>query len=98
METYTACNLTATYRLLEAVRSSDIRRFVQVSTSSVYGEDAMGDEAQPLHPVSPYGVTKLAAEYLVQAYVQTHGLPATVLRYFSIYGPRQRPDMAYHRF
>ena len=60
--------------------------------------DAMGDEDQPLHPVSPYGVTKLAAEHLVGAYVQTHGFPASILRYFSIYGPRQRPDMAYHRF
>jgi UDP-glucuronate 4-epimerase len=98
METYTACNLTATYRLLEAARAADVGRFVQISTSSVYGESAMGDETQPLEPVSPYGVTKLAAEYLVGAYVQTHGFPATILRYFSIYGPRQRPDMAYHRF
>jgi nucleoside-diphosphate-sugar epimerase len=98
MAEYTSCNLLATYRLLEASRAAGVRRYIQVSTSSVYGADAMGDEDQPLHPVSPYGVTKLAAEHLVGAYVRTHGFPASILRYFSIYGPRQRPDMAYHRF
>lgn len=98
METYTACNLLATYRLVEAARAAGVKRFIQISTSSVYGVDALGDESQPLQPVSPYGVTKLAAEQLVQAYVQTFGFPASILRYFSIYGPRQRPDMAYHKF
>lgn len=98
MEAYTGCNLLATHRLLEASRASGVRRFLQISTSSVYGEDALGDEDLPLRPVSPYGVTKLAAEHLVGAYVQTYGFPASILRYFSIYGPRQRPDMAYHRF
>ncbi len=98
METYTACNLIATYRLVEAARSAGVRRFIQISTSSVYGTEAVGDESQPLQPVSPYGVTKLAAEQLVLAYVQTYGFPAAILRYFSIYGPRQRPDMAYHKF
>jgi nucleoside-diphosphate-sugar epimerase len=98
METYTACNLIATYRLVEAARAADVKRFIQISTSSVYGTEAVGDETQPLQPVSPYGVTKLAAEQLVLAYVTTFGFPAAILRYFSIYGPRQRPDMAYHKF
>jgi nucleoside-diphosphate-sugar epimerase len=98
METYTACNLLGTYRLVEAARAADVKRFIQISTSSVYGTEAVGDETQPLQPVSPYGVTKLAAEQLVLAYVQTFGFPAAILRYFSIYGPRQRPDMAYHKF
>lgn len=98
METYTACNLLATYRLVEASRAAGIGRFIHISTSSVYGTDAIGDETQPLQPVSPYGVTKLAAEQLILAYVRTFGFPAAILRYFSIYGPRQRPDMAYHQF
>ncbi|MEO5885362.1 MAG: NAD-dependent epimerase/dehydratase family protein [Candidatus Limnocylindrales bacterium] len=98
MGAYTSCNLIATSRLVEAAQRAGITRYVQISTSSVYGEDAMGDEGMPVRPVSPYGVTKLAAEHLVGAYVQTHGFPATILRYFSIYGPRQRPDMAYHKF
>jgi nucleoside-diphosphate-sugar epimerase len=71
---------------------------VQASTSSVYGAVATGGETDPTVPVSPYGVTKLAAEQLLHAYEQTTGLPVTVLRYFSVYGPRQRPDMAYRVF
>ncbi len=97
-DAYASCNLMATHRLIEACRRHDVTRFVHVSTSSVYGVDAVGDEATPLQPTSPYGVTKLAAEKLVLAYAQTHGFPALVVRYFSIYGPRQRPDMGYHRF
>ena len=98
MEAYTSCNLLATYRLVEASRAAGVKRYIQISTSSVYGTEAVGDETQPLRPISPYGVTKLAAEHLVLAYVQTYGFPAAILRYFSIYGPRQRPDMAYHKF
>jgi nucleoside-diphosphate-sugar epimerase len=98
-ELYMSCNLLATQRLLEATRRTGVERpFVHVSTSSVYGLRAIGDEETPLRPSSPYGVTKLAAEKLVLAYAETFGLPAVVLRYFSIYGPRQRPDMGYHRF
>jgi nucleoside-diphosphate-sugar epimerase len=98
-ETYMSCNLLATQRLLEACRAAgSIQRFVQISTSSVYGVHAVGDETQPLRPASPYGVTKLAAEHLVLAYASAFGFPATILRYFSIYGPRQRPDMAYNIF
>lgn len=98
---YVACNITATQRLLEAIRAAgeiERRRFVHISTSSVYGAEARGDETTPLRPVSPYGVTKLAAEKLALAYHDLFGLPVVVLRYFSNYGPRQRPDMAYHIF
>src|SRR5205085_5978962 len=96
---YLGCNVTATQRLLEAVKGSkSLKRFVYGSTSSVYGKFASGDETLPTKPVSPYGVTKLAAENLCRAYGDTHGLPLVVLRFFSVYGPRQRPDMGYHRF
>ena len=98
---YVGCNLTATHRLVEALRAADgpeRRRLMQISTSSVYGAEATGDEATPLRPVSPYGITKLAAEQLARAYGAAYGLPVVVLRYFSLYGPRQRPDMAYHVF
>jgi nucleoside-diphosphate-sugar epimerase len=97
---YASCNLSATQRLLAALRRTAPRldRLVYASTSSVYGRFADGDEDQPTVPVSPYGVTKLAAEHLCRAYGAAHGLPVVVLRYFSVYGPRQRPDMGYHRF
>lgn len=96
---YLGCNVTATQRLLEAVRkSSSLRRFVYGSTSSVYGKYASGDETMPTRPVSPYGVTKLAGENLARAYLDTFGTPVVVLRFFSVYGPRQRPDMAYNIF
>lgn len=98
---YVACNLTATQRLLEAIRilgNPTQRRLIQISTSSVYGLDARGNESTPVRPVSPYGISKLAAEQLALAYGEAFALPVVVLRYFSIYGPRQRPDMAYHVF
>jgi nucleoside-diphosphate-sugar epimerase len=95
---YVSCNLLATQRLLEACRSANVRKFVHISTSSVYGAEAVGDELQETRPVSPYGVTKLAAEHLVLSYVREFDFPALILRYFSIYGPRQRPDMAYSVF
>jgi nucleoside-diphosphate-sugar epimerase len=97
-DTYMTCNLLGTQRLLEACRQAGMPRLVHISTSSVYGAEAVGDETRPTRPVSPYGVTKLSAEHLVLSYVNGFGLPATILRYFSIYGPRQRPDMAYHIF
>jgi UDP-glucuronate 4-epimerase len=98
VDDYVGCNLLAVARLIDACRRQHVRRFVQASTSSVYGEFAIGDEAQPTRPVSPYGMSKLAAESLLLAHVHAHGFPAVILRYFSIYGPRQRPDMAYHIF
>jgi nucleoside-diphosphate-sugar epimerase len=95
---YQGCNLTATQRLLEAVRrAGTVKRFIYASTSSVYGRFSTGDETMPTRPISPYGVTKLASENLCRAYDE-FGLPVVVLRYFSVYGPRQRPDMGYHRF
>jgi nucleoside-diphosphate-sugar epimerase len=99
-EGYWTCNVLATQRLLEALRRSAprLRRLVYASTSSVYGRFGSGDEMLPTKPVSPYGVTKLAGENLCRAYGEEHALPVVVLRYFSVYGPRQRPDMGYYRF
>jgi nucleoside-diphosphate-sugar epimerase len=97
---YWTCNVLATQRLLEAVRrgAPQLQRFVHASTSSVYGKFASGDEGMPTKPISPYGVTKLAAEHLCRSHAEAFGLPLVVLRFFSVYGPRQRPDMAYHKF
>jgi nucleoside-diphosphate-sugar epimerase len=96
---YESCNISGTFRLLEATRNcSTLQRFVYISTSSVYGRFSSGDETLPTRPISPYGVTKLAAENLCRAFSEEHGLPVVVLRYFSVYGPRQRPDMGYHQF
>ena len=99
-ETYTALNLLATQRLLEACANQTIDRFIYASSSSVYGDAAalpLREDTLP-QPVSPYGVTKLAAEHLCHTYAHNHGIPVTSLRYFTVYGPRQRPDMAFHRF
>jgi nucleoside-diphosphate-sugar epimerase len=97
---YTRCNVEATQRLLEACKSAELRKFVYASSSSVYGRtDAqLMNEQQRPQPISPYGVTKLAAEHLVQLYHWSYGVPAISLRYFTVFGPRQRPDMAFHRF
>jgi UDP-glucuronate 4-epimerase len=95
---YMSCNIQASQRLLDAVRRTTVRRFIHVSTSSVYGRNAVTDENGELRPVSPYGVTKLAAERLALAYNEVFGVPAVILRYFSVYGPRQRPDMGYNIF
>ena len=96
---YQRCNLTATQRLLEAVKGSKtLQKFLYASTSSVYGKYASGDESLPTKPSSPYGVTKLAGEQLCRIFADEFGLPAVILRYFSVYGPRQRPEMGYHLF
>jgi nucleoside-diphosphate-sugar epimerase len=98
-ELYESCNLAATHRLLEAARKlPGLRRFLYASTSSVYGRNGSGAETLPTRPISPYGVTKLAAENLCHAFADECGLPLVVLRYFSVYGPGQRPDMGYYRF
>ena len=98
-DSYLSCNVTATQRLLEAVKESQsLKRLVYGSTSSVYGKFASGDETLPTKPVSPYGVTKLAGEHLARAHLEIYGTPVVVLRFFSVYGPRQRPDMAYNIF
>ena len=96
-ELYVSCNIIATKRLLEAARDAKTAQFIHVSTSSVYGKDAVGaPEDKPLTPFSPYGVTKVGAENLCRAFEANFGVPVTILRYFSVYGPRQRPDMAYN--
>ena len=97
-ERYESCNVYAVHRLIKACQDTNIERFIHASTSSVYGPVAMGDEDHATRPISPYGVTKLAAEHLLLAHSDMFDLPVIVLRYFSIYGPRQRPDMAYRIF
>lgn len=97
-EQYESCNVYAVTRLIKACQEATVTRFVQASTSSVYGAQATGAEDQVTRPISPYGVTKLAAEQLLLAYNHAFSFPVVVLRYFSIYGPRQRPDMAYRIF
>jgi len=97
---YTDNNVDATQRLLEACVGRPLHRFVYASSSSVYGDNVaipMREDALP-QPVSPYGVTKLAAEQLCYLYHANHGVPTTSVRYFTVYGPRQRPDMAFHKF
>jgi nucleoside-diphosphate-sugar epimerase len=98
--TYTVNNIEATQVLLEACVDAPLERLVYASSSSVYGDAVaipMTEDALP-RPVSPYGVTKLAAEQLCYLYFANHGVPAVSLRYFTVYGPRQRPDMGFHRF
>jgi nucleoside-diphosphate-sugar epimerase len=90
----------ATQRLLEACIGLPLERFVYASSSSVYGDHVplpMREDAL-LQPLSPYGVTKLAAEHLASLYWENHAVPTVSLRYFTVYGPRQRPDMGFHRF
>jgi nucleoside-diphosphate-sugar epimerase len=97
-EMYLSCNVTVTNNLIEYSKLNQVNRFVQASTSSVYGTFATGDENSMLRPTSPYGVTKLAAENLLLAHAQNFGLPYSILRYFSVFGPQQRPDMAFSIF
>ncbi|SFR78044.1 Nucleoside-diphosphate-sugar epimerase [Microbacterium azadirachtae] len=100
-ESYTRNNVLATQKLLEAAaRNGKLRKFVYASSSSIYGDaerfpTTEGDLPQP---VSPYGVTKLAGEHLVSLYGSNFGVPTISLRYFTVYGPGQRPDMAFTRF
>jgi len=98
--TYVHHNMVATQRLLERYRGKPLERFVYASSSSVYGEAERypTDERQLPRPYSPYGVTKLAGEHLALLYARNFGVPSVALRYFTVYGPRQRPDMAFHRF
>jgi UDP-glucuronate 4-epimerase len=92
---YESNNILATARLLDAMTASSAQHIVHASTSSVYGANAVGDESLPLQPISPYGETKAKAETLVLEAQSSGGLSATILRFFSVFGPEQRPDMAY---
>jgi nucleoside-diphosphate-sugar epimerase len=97
---YTDNNVDASQQLLEACVGRPLHRFVYASSSSLYGDRVsipMREDALP-QPLSPYGVTKLAAEQLCYLYYVNHGVPTTSVRYFTVYGPRQRPDMAFNRF
>jgi nucleoside-diphosphate-sugar epimerase len=97
---YSDNNVDASQQLLEACVGRPLQKFVYASSSSIYGDAVsipMRETALP-QPVSPYGVTKLAAEQLCYLYHVNHGVPTSSLRYFTVYGPRQRPDMGFHRF
>jgi UDP-glucose 4-epimerase len=97
---YAEHNVVATQRLLEASRGRALVKVAVASSSSVYGvaRHTPTGEEEPRRPISPYGVTKLATEALAHAYRSEQGVPAVALRYFTVYGPRQRPDMGFHRF
>ena len=98
-EIYTKNNVEATQQLLEFYKKSKIKKFVYSSSSSVYGDAKLPmKEDSLLKPFSPYGVTKLAGENLSYLYYRNYNVPTISLRYFTVYGPRQRPDMAIHKF
>jgi UDP-glucose 4-epimerase len=98
---YTDLNILTTQKLLEAARqAATLKKFTYASSSSVYGDsdELPLRENSLLRPISPYGVTKLAGEHLARLYASNFGVPTVSLRYFTVYGPRQRPDMAFHKF
>lgn len=97
---YSDNNVLATQMVLESCRRASVPKIVYASSSSVYGDtdDLPMHEQANCRPVSPYGVTKLAGEQLCRLYWKNHGLPTVALRFFTVYGPRQRPDMAFHKF
>jgi UDP-glucuronate 4-epimerase len=99
-EQYVRNNVLATQHLLEATREWPGKRFVYASSSSVYGQAETFPTPEDVtpRPLSPYGATKLAGEHLCQLYHANHGVQVVTLRYFSVYGPRQRPDMAFSAF
>ena len=97
---YIQSNIESTQKLLEAAKMENVKKFIYASSSSVYGlcQQLPMTENSPLLPYSPYGVTKLAGENLVSLYFNNFGVPCISLRYFTVYGPGQRPDMAFHKF
>lgn len=98
-EAYINNNILATQRLLEATKKVSLKSFIFASSSSVYGDCELPmKEDRLLSPVSPYGVSKLACESLCYSYWKNFEIPVVSLRYFTVYGPRQRPDMAFHKF
>ena len=98
-EIYTKNNIEATQKLLEYYKDINIKKFVYSSSSSVYGDAKLPmKEDSLLKPISPYGASKLAAEHLCYLYWKNYNVPTVSLRYFTVYGPRQRPYMAIHKF
>ncbi|WP_424769049.1 NAD-dependent epimerase/dehydratase family protein [Paenibacillus sp. sgz302251] len=98
---YLNANVLLTQKILEACkRAAKLKKLVYASSSSVYGGGAgqYSSEQSPTQPISPYGLTKLAGEQLCSLYYKQYGVPYSALRYFTVYGPRQRPDMGFHRF
>ena len=98
LKLYSDCNILATNNLINALNLSTLKKFFYISTSSVYGEVVSGNEDSQLKPISPYGVTKLAGENLLSAYSRSKSFEYSVFRLFSVYGPRQRTDMAFNIF
>lgn len=98
---YSEVNVTATINLLELAKKYNIKKFIFASSSSVYGNAdkvPFSEDDDPIQPISPYGATKLAAEYYCSVYNKLYGISIVALRFFTVYGPRQRPDMAIHKF
>ena len=97
-EKYVESNILGTKKVIDSCIKNKVTKIIHASTSSVYGKFAVGDELQDTKPISPYGITKLAAENLLFALTNSNNLDFTILRYFSVYGPGQRPDMAIQKF
>jgi UDP-glucuronate 4-epimerase len=95
---YVESNVLGTKKIIDSCIKNNVSKIIHASTSSVYGKFAVGNELQDTKPISPYGITKLAAENLLFALTSDNDLDFTILRYFSVYGPGQRPDMAIQRF
>ncbi len=97
---YVENNILVTQVLLESSKDIKIKKFIYASSSSVYGDadELPIKETSPTTPVSPYGVSKLSGEHLAALYFKGYGIPTVSLRYFTVYGPRQRPDMGFHKF
>ena len=98
LNAYSKSNLESAYKLGQIAKELEVQKFIQASTSSVYGSIVSGDENLNTNPNSPYGITKLAAEHALKNVFNDTATSLTVLRYFSVYGPNQRPDMGLHRF
>ncbi len=97
-EKYVESNILGTKKVIDSCIKNKVTKIIHASTSSVYGKFAVGSELQDTKPISPYGITKLAAENLLFALTNSNNLDFTILRYFSVYGPGQRPDMAIQKF
>lgn len=98
---YIETNVTGTLNMLNLAKKKEVRKFILASSSSVYGSNPnvpWQEDDLNLQPISPYAVTKIAAEKLCQTYQSLYGIDTTVLRFFTVYGPKQRPDLAIHKF